>query len=41
LVQQQAEDLAKEGREDFTLSEIQKILYSTEASRYPNTLAII
>ena len=30
LVQQQMEDLAKEGREDTTLSEIQKILYSTE-----------
>lgn len=30
LVQQQTEDLAKEGREDTTLSEIQKILYSTE-----------
>jgi len=33
LVQQQAEDLAKEGREDATLSEIQKILYSTEVRR--------
>jgi len=31
LVQQQTEELAKEGREDTTLSEIQKILYSTEA----------
>jgi hypothetical protein len=30
LVQQQAEDLAKEGKEDATLSDIQKILYSTE-----------
>jgi hypothetical protein len=30
LVQQQAEDLAKDGKEDATLSEIQKILYSTE-----------
>jgi len=30
LVQQQTEDLAKEGRDDFTLGEIQKILYSTE-----------
>lgn len=42
-MQQQTEDLAKEGREDITLSEIQKILYSTEvrhmsplASRYLN-----
>lgn len=30
MVQQQTEELAKEGREDVTLSEIQKILYSTE-----------
>ncbi|KAN0111173.1 Calponin homology domain containing protein [Russula decolorans] len=30
MVQQQTEDLAKEGREDITLGEIQKILYSTE-----------
>ncbi|KAI9439435.1 EB1 domain-containing protein [Russula earlei] len=30
LVQQQMEDLAKDNREDFTLAEIQKILYSTE-----------
>jgi hypothetical protein len=37
LVQQQAEDLAKEGKEDVTLSEIQKILYSTEV-RHPSIL---
>ncbi|KAH9165932.1 calponin homology domain-containing protein [Lactarius sanguifluus] len=30
LVQNQMEDLAKDGREDTTLNEIQKILYSTE-----------
>jgi RP/EB family microtubule-associated protein len=30
LVQHQSEDLAKDGREDITLGEIQKILYSTE-----------
>jgi hypothetical protein len=29
-VQQQMEELAKEGREDTVLNEIQKILYSTE-----------
>jgi hypothetical protein len=40
-VQQQTEDLAKEGREDVTLGEIQKILYSTEVRRYQNTLVII
>jgi len=33
MVQQQTEELAKEGREDATLSEIQKILYSTEERR--------
>jgi hypothetical protein len=33
MVQQQTEELAKEGREDVTLSEIQKILYSTEVRR--------
>ena len=40
-MQQQTEDLAKEGREDVTLGEIQKILYSTEVRRSPNTLVII
>ena len=40
-MQQQSEDLAKEGREDVTLGEIQKILYSTEVRRYTNTLVII
>jgi len=33
LVQQQIEDLAKESREDATLMDIQKILYSTEVRR--------
>ena len=33
LVQQQTEVLANEGAEDATLSEIQKILYSTEVRR--------
>ena len=40
-MQQQTEDLAKEGREDFTLGEIQKILYSTEVRRYLSTFVII
>ncbi|KAI0262407.1 calponin homology domain-containing protein [Gloeopeniophorella convolvens] len=35
LVQQQTEELAKEEREDVTLSEIQKILYSTEGFEVP------
>lgn len=38
-MQQQSEDLAKEGREDTTLSEIQKILYSTEV-RLPSSLSL-
>ena len=37
MVQQQTEELAKEGRDDVTLSEIQKILYSTEV-RQPSVL---
>jgi hypothetical protein len=40
-VQQQTEDLAKEGRDDVTLGEIQKILYSTEVGRYLNALDFI